>query len=94
MQMPHQSGLQHSLVVLLVPGIGEGHLTRWGRVADDLAVEAFDQFLLESGQSPYEAGPGPLAYQMRGFRDSCSVVTEFNAGVVRINPASTLRLVR
>jgi len=63
-------------------------------VADDLAVKAFDEFLFEPGEPPCETGPGPQANQMRGFRDLCRVVTEFNAGMVRINPTSSLQLVR
>jgi len=87
MQVPHQGGLQHSQIIVPVPGLGEGRLARRGGVAGDLAIEAFDEFLLESGQPPYQAGPGSQLYQMRGFRDLCGVVKDLNAGIVRINPA-------
>jgi len=94
MQMPHQGGLQHSQIIVPVPGVGKRRLARWGGVAGDLVIEAFDEFLLESGQPPYQAGPSSQLYQMCGFCDLCSVVKNQSAGIVCISPVGALPLVR
>lgn len=72
-QVPDYGGVEHAQLILQVPGVGEGRLTRRGWLTLQLSIETVDGFFLQSGNMENETGTSAEPDQFSCFKDSCSL---------------------